>query len=216
MTTTEQATEPQAILEVEMRLYIPVPCEAFEGYTDEQDPGLEAIQNLRVDELRDVLLEDTDRLHDAIMQELEAGGDFIDIGGVEEIVHQEPAGKVELYKPDGLYTLPVPNLISGNVIFTDEGIVPVEVSNVNNLTDDQLEGAYYATKRVWGLRGMHRYQKEQIAEFLSELQWAMLARPSRHVFKASLVSDGDVSGETCSYCGNPQEGHLVRDEKDGE
>lgn len=222
---TEQTTEPHAVLEVEMRLYIPVPVASFEGYLDDAEPTLENIQDLRVDELRDVLLEDTDRLFDAITEKLEAGDDFIDINGVDDIEQRERPGPVEFYKPaDGeLYTLPVPNMISGNVIFTENGIEPVEVSNVNKLTDDQLEGAYYAARRIWGLRGMHRYQQEQMAEFLSEIQWAMLARPSRHVFKPmerccelDHNADGDcpkhLAGR-CDYCGGEPEGHLVREEK---
>lgn len=205
------ATDTHEVVTCELRIdvQVDVPLKALEQYDTPLD-------ELHDDQILDIIGEDTDLVPDALAQLFEEGGFTTAYVGVEVLdtnVVEKPTG-VELYKPDGFYTLPVPNMISGNVRFTESGIEPVEVSNVNLLTDDQLQGAYYAVKRVWGLRGMHRYQKEQIGELLSELQWAMLARPSRHVFQP-ITTPTEHFGK-CHYCGNPPEGHLVREPKDGE
>jgi len=193
--------------EITPRLMVNVSVEALENY------GI-PLEDLRDDEILDIIGEDTDLVPNAVAKLFEEQNfttAYVDVDkwqGPHDVPEPAP---VALIKPDGIYTLPVPNLITGNVIFTEDGIVDVEVSNVNVLSDDQLEGAYYAAKRIWGLRGMHRYQKEQIAEFLSELQWAMLARPSRHVFTAGEQTSGDLFDPAlCSYCGGAEEGHLVR------
>lgn len=147
------------------------------------------------DEILDVIQQDTDRLPDALARLIE-GGTTIDIDLYDEAHEIEKLEPVRFSKPaDGeFYLLPIPNFISGNVLFTENGIEVVEESPLNNLSDAELKGAYFAGKRIWGLRGMHRYQQEQLAEFMSELQWGMLARPSLHTFKPSF------DGVRCLYC----------------
>lgn len=214
-TATDIPTERVITYEITPRLTVDVPVRSLESYH-----GGKA-KELTDDEILEIISEDTDLVPNAVaalFEEQNFSSAYVDVSRWQD-AHDAPIPeRVTLIKPsDGIYTLPVPNLITGNVIFTEDGIVDVEVSNVNVLSDDQLEGAYYAGKRIWGLRGMHRYQKEQIAELLSELQWAMLARPSRHVFIAGDNRVGDLfSDSLCLHCNQVEEGHLVRDEKGSE
>lgn len=203
MTQTDEKTETVSVFEVEVRLRVPVPRDTVvEAYGEpEQLTGSQAL---------DVIMEDTDLLPNALMDLLESQEyGWFDVS-YEEDEEQPPLEPVRFYKPDegAPYTLPVPNFISGNIQFTENGIEPIEESPVNVLTDDQLKGAYWAAKRIWGLRGMHRYQQEQMAEFISELQWGMLARPSLHQYHGPEdgINGGQRHGD-CLHCGQPEEGH---------
>lgn len=206
MTTDTAVMKTYSMIEVRVELHVPIERNLIEqAYGDPDD--------LSESQLLDVIMEDTDSLPNALqtlLREQDYAWFDVTYDEDEEWVGPEP---VAFSKPDegGLYTLPIPNFINGNVRFTDEGIEAITESPANVLTDDQLKGAYYAAKRIWGLRGMHRYQQEQIAEFISELQWGMLARPSLHRFAYKDDPDPaslDAQQEpTCRYCGQLSGGH---------
>lgn len=201
--TTDTDTKTYSMVNVRIELMVPVPRDAIEE-------AYGAPEELSESQLLDVILEDTDAIPNALDELFESQEyGWFDVTYEEDQQLPEPE-PVKFSKPaEGeLYTLPVPNFISGNVRFTENGIEAVEVSNVNKLTDEQLMGAYYSAKRIWGLRGMHRYQQEQMAEFISELQWGMLARPSLHAYKGPEdgINGGERHGD-CLYCGQPEESH---------
>lgn len=214
MTTTEDVkTEEVVTYELHVQLQVDVPTAALKQYD-------KPIEELRDDEILDIIAEDTDRIPDALAQMFERQDfttSYVEVGTWEEeheapVLEAVPFAKPEDGKP---YTLPIPNFISGNMRLTEEGMEFIEESPVNVLSDEQLRGAYFAAKRIWGLRGMHRYQQEQMAEFLSELQWGMLARPTLHSFKAGEETTGDLfDAALCVYCGHIQAVHS--DENGGE
>lgn len=187
-TDTAKKTVTFARLEVEMRLYVDVPLEVIVG-----NFGLP--MHLKSQQLLEAILEDTDRLPNALDAYLESGaGHYPDIDVCyDDDVEIEPPGKVEFSKPKPgfYYTRPIPNFISGNVKFTEEGIEHVMESSANRFTPEQLRGAFEAGRRIWGLRKMGRPQQVEMGEYISELQWGMLSLPELHRFKPGEF-EGDV------------------------
>lgn len=184
MTTATTDTKTYAMLDVELRLRIPVPRLKIEELYGDPSEISEA-------KLWDVLNEDPDALFDALFLHLDTGGQPWSVT-YDEDEEREPQAQPKLRKPgDGHhYTLPVPGLIDNAVTITSDGFVPILESAVNKFTVEQVNGAYTAARKIWGMPWMGLAQRIVLSQYLSELQWRMLATPELHRFKA-----GDWSGD---------------------
>lgn len=201
MTTASTDTKTYAMLDVELRLRVPVPRRKIEEIYGDPAEISEA-------KLWDVLNEDPDAIFDALFLHLDNDGQPWSVT-YDEDEEREPQAQPEFRKPrpGHFYALPVPGLIDGAVTMTEEGFEPVTESAVNRFTDEQINGAYTAARKIWGMPWMGLAQRIVLSQYLSELQWAMLARPSLHRFKA-----GDWSGDVVVDTTYPEiEGEFEED-----
>jgi hypothetical protein len=185
-------TIPHAILEVELRVEVPIPVLLIEEVM-EADP-----ENLSDTQMRELLEAEPYRLHDAIDSYLDSMPDLeAEYARIENV---EPPEQLKTVRADGVYKAPAPSLLERYNYST--GTLSTE-SPANVLTDEQARGALWALRHAWNLPGMNRHQREYMVLFMSELEWVCCSRPSLHFFKPTEDS-------SCEYCGMDEPGHDVR------